>query len=238
MMYKHEQPWMKLQTGIGGCVLKRSSRRTLAISVLPDGNIEVIAPKDAELERITRKVEKRVGWITRQRRYFATLNSERPARRYCSGATHRYLGRQYRLKVMTGHKQEVKLRGAYLCVVSRTGTEKSVASLLSGWMRDRAKEQLEKRMDQWRPWCKKHTLPFPTVLLRSMSKRWGSARKDGRIAFNPELIRAPSACVDYVIAHEMCHLLHPLHDQAFFTELEKLCPQWKSIKHRLESAEV
>lgn len=54
-----------------------------------------------------------------------------------------------------------------------------------------------------------------------MPKRWGSTSKNGRIALNPELIRAPSVCVDYVIAHEMCHFKHPHHGAAFYTELEK-----------------
>lgn len=229
---------MKIQTAVGICLLKRSRRRTLAISVLPDGTVEAIAPMNAELPKIREKIDKRAGWIARQRRYFATLHSGHSVRRYCTGATHRYLGRQFRLKVITGDAQGVKLRGAYLCVASKTGSGESVATLLSGWMRDRAKAQLEKRIKQWSPWCKNRNLPLPKVQLLSMSKRWGSARKDGRIAFNPELIRAPSACVDYVIAHEMCHLQHPLHDKMFFAELEKICPRWRMLKHRLESFEA
>ena len=228
-------PTMKIQTAVGVCVLKRSRRRTLAISVLPDGTVEAIAPMDAELPKIREKIEKRAGWIARQRRHFATLHSGQSVRRYCTGATHRYLGRQYRLKVMTGDAQGVKLRGAYLCVVSKTGSDKSVAALLSGWMRGRAKEQLEKRVEQWSPWCKNRNLPLPKVQLLYMSKRWGSASRSGRLAFNPELIRAPSVCVDYVIAHEMCHIKHPRHDAAFYSELDKLFKNWKSIKQRLES---
>ena len=77
-------------TSIGLCSIKRSKRRTLAISVLPDGTVEVVAPADAELAKIQEKIEKRIGWIMRQRRMFAALSSQRPARRYCTGATHRY----------------------------------------------------------------------------------------------------------------------------------------------------
>ena len=71
-----------------------------------------------------------------------------------------------------------------------------------------------------------------------MPKRWGSTSKNGRIALNPELIRAPSVCVDYVIAHEMCHFKHPHHGAAFYTELEKLFPNWKNVKQRLEPFEL
>jgi len=68
-----------------------------------------------------------------------------------------------------------------------------------------------------------------------MPKRWGSAQPDGTICLNPELIRAPSACVDYVITHEICHLRHPDHGPRFRTLLQQLCPDWLNLKQRLES---
>lgn len=218
--------------------MKRSRRRTLAISVLPDGTVEVAAPVGAAIEKIREKVEKRVGWITRQRRAFAALSARRPPRRYCTGATHRYLGRQYRVKVTAGDEQSVKLKGAYLRVVSRSGAEKSVAALLAGWMRERAKEQFGRRLGVWRKWCVDQNLPEPRLRLLAMPKRWGSSHKDGWVALNPELVRAPSVCIDYVIAHELCHVKHPQHDKAFFAELEKLCPKWRAIKLRLESLDL
>jgi len=218
--------------------LKRSRRRTLAISVLPDGTVEVTAPVGAAIEKIREKVEKRAGWITRQRRSFAALSARRPPRRYCAGATHRYLGRQYRLKVTAGDEQSVKLKGAFLCVISRTGSEKSVAALLAGWMRERAREQFGRRLAKWYEWCNKQGRPNPRLRLLAMPKRWGSAHKDGWVALNPELVRAPSHCIDYVIAHELCHLKHPQHDKAFFVELDRLCPKWKTLKARLESMEL
>jgi len=222
----------------GSCNLKRSRRRTLAISVLPDGTVEVVAPVGAAIENIREKVEKRVGWIMRQRRAFVALSAKRPARRYCAGATHRYLGRQYRLKVTVGDDPSVKLRGAYLCVVSRTGAERSVAALLVGWVRERAREQFGRRLGNWRKWCSDRQLPEPRLRLLAMPKRWGSSHKDGWIALNPELVRAPSVCIDYVIAHELCHLKHPQHDKAFFVELDRLCPNRKVVKLRLESLDL
>jgi len=210
----------------------------LAISVLPDGTVEAVAPVGAEIEKIREKIEKRTRWILHQRRAFALLNAKRPPRRYCTGATHRYLGRQYRLKVTVGEPQQVKLHGAYLCVVLRTGSAKSVATLVAGWMRARAKEQFTRRLKGWRAWCEKRGLPEPRLRLLSMPKRWGSAHADGCVALNPELVRAPSVCIDYVIAHEMCHLLHPKHDKVFFAELDRLCPGWKAVKCRLESMEL
>jgi hypothetical protein len=226
-----------ITTTIGRCILKRTDRRTLAISVLPNGMVEVVAPLNAGVLGIRKKITKRSGWIIRQRRHFLTLNAERPKRRYCTGATHRYLGRQYRLKVSTADKPVVKLRGACLHVGSRSVTSRAVAALLSGWMRQRAKEQFERRLERWRTWCVERGLPEPTLHLLDMPKRWGSTRSNGSMFLNPELVRAPASCIDYVIIHEVCHIKHPRHDRGFYAELERLCPRWRANKQRLETSE-
>ncbi len=227
-----------IPTVIGNSFIKRSRRRTLSISVLPNGSIEIIAPLDAALSEIQRKIAKRSSWINRQRRYFAALPSERPARRYCTGATHRYLGRQYRLKVIKANQADVKLRGAYLYVETRSASCRTVAALVSGWMRERAREQFKRRLCKWLTWCGERGLPEPKLRLLDMPKRWGSGHANGRISLNPELVRAPSSCIDYVIAHEICHIKHHRHNKEFYAELEKICPTWREIKRRLESSDL
>lgn len=71
-----------------------------------------------------------------------------------------------------------------------------------------------------------------------MSKRWGSAQRNGKILLNPDLIRTPGPCVEYVIIHELCHLRHPHHGREFYKLLGQLCPDWRRIKERLEQAEL
>lgn len=227
-----------ITTAIGRCSLKRSRRRTLAISVLPDGTVGIVAPLNAILPTIQAKIAKRSGWIGRQRRFFANMCAERRERRYCTGATHRYLGRQYRLKLTRAEVPSVKLRGAYLEISSRSSSRSEIFDLLSGWMREKATYQFECRLEKWRAWCAKRGLPTPKLYLRDMPKRWGSAHSNGRIYLNPELVRAPSPCIDYVIAHEICHLEHPRHDKGFYAKLEHLCPQWRAIKQRLETLDL
>jgi predicted metal-dependent hydrolase len=227
-----------ISTAIGHCSLKRSQRRTLSISVLPNGSVEIIAPLDAALSEIQRKIAKRSGWIVRQRRYFSALGLEHPERRYCTGATHRYLGRQYRLKVTMANHLDVKLRGAYLHVYTRSPSSRAVAILVSKWMRERAKEQFERRLGKWLTWCTEQELPEPRLHLLNMPKRWGSTHRNGRIILNPKLVHAPSPCIDYVIAHEICHIKHPRHDKGFYAELEELCPSWRAIKQRLEMSDL
>jgi predicted metal-dependent hydrolase len=226
-----------LHTSLGPAVLRRSSRRTLAISVLPNGNLELTAPHLAQEREILAKVGRRRRWIMNQRRRFAAMNSQRPEPRYINGATHRYLGRQYRLKIIRGEELSVLLKGAYFHVTSPNGTDAEVRKALEKWFRQKAAEQFAKKIENWIPWCTKHKLPVPRVKILKMPKRWGSAAKDGRIALNPQLIHMPSPCIDYVITHEVCHLLHPNHGPKFVRLLTSLMPDWKYRKERIERSE-
>jgi predicted metal-dependent hydrolase len=134
-----------IATVVGQCSLCRSERRTLAISVLPNGTIELVAPRNVSIGAILDRVRKRARWIGKQVRAFQEMNVGRSKLRYCSGATHRYLGRQYRLKVTNSHSAGVKLIGGYFNIATRTGTEEEVERLLSVWFRERAQEQFSKR---------------------------------------------------------------------------------------------
>lgn len=228
---------VSLETVAGPARLRRSRRRTLAISVHPDGTLELVAPKDAPLAAILAKVARRASWIATQRRGFQKMNARRPAPRYVSGATHRYLGRQYRLKVSVGAESKVILRGACFHVQVRDRSEESVKKALDGWFRRLADEQFRKRLAKWAVWCRQRHLPEPRLRLRKMPKRWGSALPDGTICLNPELIHASSACIDYVLTHEICHLKHPDHGPEFHGLLKQLLPDWHKLKARLESGE-
>ena len=227
-----------IDTPAGPAQLKRSNRKTLAISVLPDGILELVAPLHAPIELILPRVEKRSAWIRTQRRTFREMNATRPTLRFLNGATHRYMGRQYRLKLAKGEAQEVALRGAYLHVTTPKGSEFEIKEALEAWYRRQSRLQFERRLAYWSEWCRHRKLPQPRLRLRRMPKRWGSALPDGTICLNPELIKAPSACIDYVITHEICHLKHPDHGPKFRALLHQLCPDWKRLKERLEGIDM
>jgi len=225
-------------TAAGPASLRRTNRKTLGISVLPNGSIELAAPNRARIEDVLAKVAKRAPWIGRQRRAFADMNAGRVPRRYVSGATHRFLGRQYRLRVKRGKAAGAKLSGAFFHIVTRDGTEAEIEEALTAWMRERARHHFSRRVEAWSEWCRRHRLEIPRIYLRAMSKRWGSATRDGRIWLNPELIRAPSICIDYVVAHEVCHLKYPAHSPEFYRQLGQMFPNWREVKKRLERSEL
>ena len=214
--------------------LRHSKRKTLAITVTPDTSVLVTAPLKADLEAVKRKVRKRAVWIRRQQRFFVNFLPTLPPRRFVSGETHRYLGRQYRLKVIEAAEQSVKLKGRFIWVQTpRKGDTARVRALVRGWYLGHAEQRFARSLADG---VKRlgGRVTAPRLRLRRMPKRWGSWTKRGVIYLNPELILAPPSCIDYVVTHELCHLVHGHHGREFFALLRRAMPDWESRKGRLE----
>lgn len=214
--------------------LRRSSRKTLGITVRPDASVTVTAPLRAELDTVKRRVRKRAVWIRRQQRSFAGYVPTLPPRRFVSGETHRYLGRQYRLKVVEAAPPDVKLRGKFIWVQTpRKGDTARVRTQVRGWYLRHAEERFARSLAEG---VKRlgGRVSAPRMLLRRMPKRWGSWTKRGVVYLNPELILAPPSCIDYVVTHELCHLVHGNHGKRFYALLRRVMPDWELRKSRLE----
>ncbi len=214
-----------------------SDRATVEISVHPDATVHVRAPHDRSEEAVRRLVQRRARWIARQQDAFRALGRSTP-RLFVSGATHRYLGRQYRLRVhdaLSRAAESVKLRGRFFQVTAGGREPERVKVLLGDWYRAHAQAKFAQRMAVCAARVRRHGIAAPPWQLRRMRTRWGSCTPSGRILLNPELIRAPLPCVDYVILHELCHLKHAHHGPAFYRMLTTVLPEWRRVKERLEN---
>jgi predicted metal-dependent hydrolase len=213
--------------------------KTLAITVHPDLRVEVIAPQDTSESAILSRVRTRARWILRQRRRFMSWMPKPSMRRYRSGETHRYLGKQYRLKIVSGRTTKVNLKSGFI-EVHLTNDKKTndAKNNLVAWYHQRADIRFRQEMKKALKRMRVYELPEPKLRLRRMSKRWGSCTAKREILLNPELIKAPGPCIEYVIVHELCHLKHPNHSAAFFRMLDAILPDWQSRKQRLEQTEI
>jgi predicted metal-dependent hydrolase len=215
-------------------------RTTLAIDVHPGLRITVQAPEGTHLADIEAKVKKRAPWILRQLRRFETYLPKLPPRQYVSGETHRYLGRQYRLKVMAnGNAENVKLtRGYfYVDVHDKTDTER-VKGLLTGWYRHQARRVFQERLDVCFTKLKFLKLDYPEWTIRQMESRWGSCTPEGKILLNLKLIQVSKVYIDYVVMHELCHLKEPHHGPRFYELLDRVMPDWRTKREKLNMCEV
>jgi hypothetical protein len=216
--------------------LVRTKTKRLTISVYPDLAVKVKAPKGKSLNQINARVERRAAWIARQLQHFRQAPPAAPKRRYVSGETHVFLGRQYRLKLHPADRNSVKLIGRYLHVCTRNPSfTHRVRDLVEDWYRDHAKRLLHRRVQQCHEHVKRFGIPSPTIRLKKMQKRWGSCTRTASITLNSELIKAPSQCIDYVIVHELCHLRVHGHNDRFFRLLTACMPDWEHRKRRLDS---
>ncbi len=219
--------------------LSYSARRTLAIDVNPDLSVVVTAPKHATDAAVEEKMQKRASWIVQQQRFFENYLPALPPRRYVSGESHRYLGRQYRLRVHEGSEEAVKMaRGQINVYLTGTSKKTHIKTLVVGWFRQRAKVIFRDRFDEMAAKAHRHGIDADNFEIRRMKNRWGSCTKEGRILLNPDLIIAPKSCIEYVIIHELCHLKEHNHGPAFYRLLEKLMPDWKQRCDRLNACVV
>ena len=220
--------------------LEYSERRSLGIKVTPDLEVIVKAPVDASIDIIKEKIIKKAPWIIRQQSFFLSFQPRLTERKYISGETHLYLGKQYRLKIIEEtskrNKEFVKLKGQFIEV--HTNDIKDVPNLLETWYLKKAKDKFHtlafSLFNHFIQHNKLENIAF-NLSIRLMPTRWGSCTAKGKIILNPELIKAPKACIEYVIIHELCHLIHHDHTQKFIDLQTREMPQWEKWKNKLEN---
>jgi predicted metal-dependent hydrolase len=220
--------------------LRRSNRRTLSISVEPDQRVVVTAPAAASEEKVAAVVRRRAQWIRRQQRAFDDLPPPANARQWIAGETHRYLGRQYRLRIDKGAGPAVRLSGSYFLVTAACLDEPDgIRIAMDRWYRYHAEVLLNERVNRAlksTTWL--NNVKAPTVSVRRMTRRWGSTTRSNRIYFNLDLVKAPLACIEYVVMHELVHLRVPHHGPAYWRLLSRCMPDWQCWRERLARLEL
>ena len=212
-----------------------TQRKTLELAVHPDGSIIITAPQNSDKNKIDRKVKKRAKWIAEQLKYFRQFEPRTPTKQFLNGETHLYLGKQYRLKIKTGLSEGVKLKRGYFVVIQREKENREkTKELLNNWYKAKAAEKFNEYFDVCLENFSAHKNLIPFLKIREMKKRWGSLSKKGTLTLNPQLIKAPRECIEYVITHEICHTAHHNHSPEFYSLLEKTMPDWEKRKRKLE----
>jgi len=212
-------------------------RDRLSISVNPDGSVTALAPANRSLDEVLEHLNKRRSWIARQRRHFQKYQPLPTEKRYVSGETHLYLGRQYRLRVHCSKDAAVSLVGKFFEVYVRTPKQPQVvAAAMQQWYQSHAERIFHNRMRVCIQTASALRLHLDVKLrVRPMERRWGSCSRAGLITLNSDLVRMPLHCVDYVVMHELCHLSIHDHSPAFFRLLSRCMPDWRRRKERLDS---
>jgi zinc metalloprotease len=212
-----------------------TDRKTLGIKVYPDTSVKVFAPIDTDLPIIEQHLKAKRKWIEKQQRSFRSYLPVTPARQYIGGESFLYLGKQYMLKIESSTAEEVKLYQGRLVVKTLNPDATHIKKLLQQWYIARATILFNKLFEEQFYLFKRFGLEKPILQIKKMEKRWGSCTPQQKIILNPELIKAPIVCINYVILHELCHLVHHNHSKAFYRLLENFMPDWQKYKQLLET---
>ncbi len=218
--------------GLTFAVHRSARRRTVGITVEREGDLSVAIPEKADLARVEAVVRAKLFWVFTKLAEKALLFRPVPEKEYISGEGFFYLGRSYRLLLVDGvdGKDAAGLRLVNGRFTLRRKDQPNAASLFVRWYTDHARQWISRRVQD----LAVRTGKQPNqVRVLDLGNRWGSCSTEGGLNFHWRTIRLPPSLVEYVVAHELVHLIEPRHDSAFWTRLERLMPDYRERKRRL-----
>ena len=216
--------------------LRRTSRRVLRVEVKPAGEVVVYAPAVEPVETIRLRVKKKSPWIFRELDTIEGRPIVTPPRHFVSGETHLLLGKAYRLSLEEADSPDVRIEGERLRILTSSISDATACrKLLATFYAATAKGVFRERLSAVAPPFVRKGMELPGLIVRTMTKRWGSFTAGGSIVLNVDLVRASPLLIDYVICHELAHAFHPDHGKGWRDLLSTIMPDWESRKARLEA---
>jgi predicted metal-dependent hydrolase len=204
----------------------------------PDGRVRLAAPLDVNVRTLELYVASKIPWIRRQQRKFASMDRPSP-RQYLHRESHYYLGRRYLLRVHEtehpyGATKVVCRTKTYIDLYVKAGAStEQKAALLKAWYRTQLKSILAELVPKWEAVL---GVKAQEVKVHTMKTKWGSCNTDsGKILFNIELAKKPIECIEYVVVHELLHLIERKHNDLFKAYLDKYLPNWVQVKAMLNT---
>jgi predicted metal-dependent hydrolase len=220
--------------GLEFSVHRSPRRRTVGITVERDGDLSVAVPDQADMAQVEKTVRSKLFWVFSKLAEKALLFQPSPEKEYVSGEGFYYLGRSYRLLLMDdqGENGAARLRLMNGRFTLRRQDQHQAASLFVRWYTDHARLWIGPRV---REFAARTGKPPKQVRVLDLGNRWGSCSTEGGLNFHWRAIRLPQSLVEYVVVHELVHLIEPRHDNAFWNRLERVMPDYRERKRRLST---
>lgn len=214
--------------------LYRKAIKNLHISVLPpDGRVRISAPEHMTETAIRMAVIHRIPWIKKQQRDFS-LQLRQSEREMISGESHYLWGKRYRLEMIERYgKHEMILHHGRLQLFVKPGTTReNRQKVVQKFYRNAVRDALPALMQEW---SEKMALTLPSWQVRRMRTIWGSCnREKQRVLINSELAKKPIECLEYIVVHELAHLIERLHNDRFREQLDTHLPNWRESRALLQ----
>ncbi|MCD6238984.1 MAG: M48 family metallopeptidase [Thermotogae bacterium] len=211
----------------------RKNIKNFYLRVLPpDGRVRVSVPKRVSDEAIRLFIIKKYHWIKKHIKVFQ--EQEKPTKReYVSGESHYFKGKRYVLKINHANRPKIEIKNKkYICFyVPKHYTVQQRQNYYEKWLRNELRKELEVLVPKWE---KIIGVKANQVRIKKMKTRWGSCNpRAKRIWINLELIKKPGQLLEYVVVHELVHLIEKRHNKRFKEIMHKYLPQWETYKRQL-----
>lgn len=221
--------------------LERKNVKNLNLRVRKDGSVFVSANEMVPCEEIDLFIQSKASYILKAIDHFSEMAQYRPQpKQYVSGETFYIQGRGLRLRVSHAPKDTISSDGVYICLeVKDVNDIEKKRRIVTRFLDQECKTIFNEVMEELYPVVKKYGVEKPSLRIRDMETRWGSCLTRKKIiTLNKRLLEAPRNCIEYVVMHELCHLIHPNHSKQFYFFLTMLMPDWKERKELLEKTAI
>lgn len=210
------------------------SVKNLHLSILPPkGSIRVTAPLGMSDDAIRMLLVTRLHWIRKQQQKFAGQERQTP-RKYISGESHYLFGGRYRLEVKeedASPRVELKGKSSIILYVRKGSAVSKRDVVMQKWYRDKLSEYIDGKIEKWE---EKIGVRVDEVRIKRMKTRWGTCiQRAKRVWLNSELAKKPRSCIEYVLVHEMLHLIEKKHNERFVKLLDTHYSKWRTEKKEL-----
>jgi predicted metal-dependent hydrolase len=222
-----------IQLGEVSILVTRKGIKNVHLSVHPpDGHVTLVAPNATRLEVARAYAISKLGWIRTQQEKLALQARETP-RNFIERETHFLWGRRYLMTVkFADAKPSISIDHKRITLTVRTGTDlDSRAKVIHAWHKRLLHEVVPGLIEKWQP---RLGVKVSGYFLQRMKTKWGSCNHiDGNIRLNTELVKKPKDLLEYVVVHEMVHMLEPTHSERFQLLLYKHYPTWREARAEL-----
>ena len=216
----------------------RKAIKHVHLSVLPPaGKVRVAAPQGMALGTIRLFVISKLAWIRSQQRKLQTQQRETP-REFLNKESHHLWGKRYQLEIrFADAAPTVSLTPRKLQLQVRAGTDRArCEEVLDGWYRQQVREAVPALLARWEPLL---GVMATRLYVQRMKTKWGSCTPaSGSIRLNTDLAKKPPECLEYIVVHELVHLLQPTHNARFVALMDMHLPHWQHLRRQLNSLPV
>ncbi len=211
--------------------------KNINIRIKPDGSIFVSAPENISSKIVDGFVEGKAEWIFRRIADVERARESMPDDDFYNGKILYYLGSSYELQIIDANGFDVKFMDGKIIIYAKDGTD--IKTKYIKWLSEQARPIFEDSLGRMLELAAEFDLKKPEIYIRNMRSRWGSCNKAKcRIGLNVQLMKADPECIDQVVLHEVIHFISYDHSDRFYGILDRLMPDWRVRKKRLETEYV